>query len=212
MPITVVIADDHPVVLQGLSRFIDDGVRFSVVAAVSNGKEAIAAIESLAPDLAVLDMRMPVMSALEVLRSLDGQATRPRVVLLTAGGSDAELYDCIAAGAAGVVLKEAAAGELLACLHEVASGGSWLPSDTVKPTLVREERRRSEWQRLSAQLTARELELIPLVLDNKSNKQIASALGLSEGTVKVHLNNVFRKLSVFSRAELVELAHDQAAG
>jgi len=212
MPISVVIADDHPVVLQGLSRFIDDGAKFLVVAAVSNGEEAVAAIDSLRPDLAVLDLRMPVMSALEVLRRLHGRASAPRIVLLTAGGSDAELYDCISAGAAGVVLKEAAAGELLACLSEVAAGGSWLPSDTVRPTLAREEQRRAEWQRLSAQLTNRELQLIPLVLDSRSNKQIAGALGLSEGTVKVHLNSVFRKLQVYSRAELAELARGLIAG
>lgn len=212
MPISVVIADDHPVVLQGLTRFIDEGAQFSVIAAVSNGEMALAAIDSLMPALAVLDLRMPVMSALEVLRRLQGRAAGPRVVLLTAGGSDAELFDCISAGAAGVVLKEAAASELLACLSEVAAGGTWLPSDTVRTTLVREQQRRADWQRLSAHLTNRELQLIPLVLSNRSNKQIADALGLSEGTVKVHLNSVFRKLQVYSRAELVERARGLIAG
>lgn len=85
-------------------------------------------------------------------------------------------------------------------------------SDTVRPTLAREEQRRAEWQRLSAQLTNRELQLTPLVLDSMSNKQIAGALGLSEGTVKVHLNSVFRKLQVYSRAERAELARGLIAG
>jgi len=130
-------------------------------------------------------------------------------VLLTAGGTDAELYDCIAAGAVAVMMKEAAVDELLACLSEVAAGRSWRPSDTVTSALARAERRRSGWQSLSAHLPARERELIPLVLDNKSNKQIAIDLGISEGTVKIHLNSVFRKLGVFSRPELVQLARDQ---
>ena len=209
MPATVVIADDHPVVLAGLAGLISADPEFSVVARAENGGAALSAIREIQPDLAILDLNMPVMTGREVLDTIVREALPTRVVLLTAAASDADLYDTISNGAAGVVVKDTGIETLLTCLRTVAAGGQWLPEATVGPAMNREAARREEWRELSRELTARELEIIRLVIDGATTKEISFRMNITLGTAKVHLNNIFRKTKVSSRQELLRLASGQ---
>lgn len=209
MPTTIAIADDHPVVLQGLTSLIAADPDFKVVASGKDGVEALAAIRETRPDLAVLDLNMPGLSGRHVLAAIVGERLPTRVVMLTAAVSDAELYDTIAAGAAGVVVKDTGIDTLLACLKTVAAGGQWLPEEVVGPAMGREGARRDEWRELSARLTARELEIVRLVLAGATTKEISFRIQITNGTAKVHMSNIFRKLGVSSRGELLRLASGQ---
>src|SRR5262245_54055441 len=133
MPTTIAIADDHPVVLQGLASLIEADPDFAVVARSGDGLSALAAIREHRPDLAILDLNMPGLSGRQVLAAIGGENLPTRVVLLTAAATDAEIYDTIDAGAAGVVIKDTGIDTLLTCLRTVAAGGQWLPEEVVGP-------------------------------------------------------------------------------
>jgi two-component system nitrate/nitrite response regulator NarL len=152
---------------------------------------------------------MPGRSGLEVLREMQRRDLQTRAVVLAATASDAEIYDLLAAGAAGLVFKEAADESLLDCLRAVAAGGRCLPVERTEQAASREAARRHKWRKLSPQLTGREFEIVRLVLAGAPNKTLAFRLQVSEGTAKVHLHNIFRKLDVRSRSELVEFAGGQ---
>lgn len=209
MPTTVAIADDHPIVLRGLRALIEGDPDFRVVATAPHGGLALEAIRSTTPDVAVLDLNMPLRSGLDVLRELKRLALSTRAVVLAAVATDAEIYDILDAGAAGLVFKDAATESLLECLRTVASGGQWLPVERTATAGAREATRRGRWRRLSPRLTNREAEIVRLVLSGATNKSLAFRLQVSEGTIKVHLHNIFRKLEVGSRSELIGLAGGQ---
>jgi two-component system, NarL family, nitrate/nitrite response regulator NarL len=209
MSTSIVIADDHPVVLHGLASLIEADPEFSVVGRCVDGIAALAAIREMRPNLAVLDLNMPGMTGREVLAAIVREELGARVVLLTAAATDAELYDTIDAGAAGVVVKDSGIETLLTCLRTIAAGGVWLPDDVVGPAMDRETARRDEWRELSAELTARELEIVRLVLQGSTTKEISFRINITIGTTKVHMSNIFRKLKVSSRGELYRLASGQ---
>lgn len=211
VPHTIVIADDHPVVLGGLKSLIDADARFSVMGSAANGILALEAIRRFRPDIAVLDLHMPGLTGIEVLAAMQQDGLPTRGVLLAAAASDAELYDAVAARAVGMILKEAAPETLMDCLRKVADGGLWMPFELLDAAIARETARRNKWERLSPLLTAREAEIVQLLAAGSSNKDIAFRLHVSDGTAKVHLNNVFHKLQVSSRAELLRLASGQVA-
>ena len=209
MSTSIVIADDHPVVLHGLASLIEADPEFSVVGRCADGIAALAAIREMRPNLAVLDLNMPGMTGREVLAAIVREELGARVLLLTAAATDAELYDTIDAGAAGVVVKDSGIETLLTCLRTIAAGGVWLPDDVVGPAMDRETARRDEWRELSAELTARELEIVRLVLQGSTTKEISFRMNITIGTTKVHMSNIFRKLKVSSRGELFRLASGQ---
>lgn len=212
MTVTVAIADDHPVVLAGLLGLIQMDPHFEVVLRSGSGEEVLEGIRRLRPDIAVLDFNMPDLSGLQVLGAIRQEALRTQVILLTAVASDGQLLDMMEAGAAAILLKEAAADELLDCLRGVADSGICAPSEVIGAALDRERERRVAWQRLAATLTPREREIIDLAVAGGANKQIAYRLGISEGTTKLHLNSIFRKLKVASRSELLALVMGQDNG
>jgi two-component system nitrate/nitrite response regulator NarL len=209
MPTTIAIADDHPVVLHGLASLIAADPEFLVVARSEDGIAALAAIREKQPNLAVLDLNMPGLTGREVLAAIMREDLPTRVVLLTAAASDAELYDTIDAGAAGVVVKDTGIETLLVCLRTIAAGGIWLPDDVVGPAMDRETTRRDEWRALSASLTARELEIVRLVVAGATTKEISFRTQITLGTAKVHMSNIFRKMNISSRGELCRLAAGQ---
>lgn len=198
----VVLADDHPVVLAGIEGLLAASAIFEVAATCSNGRDALERIRDLTPDLAVLDLSMPFLTGLEVLEALRSDNISTRIVVLTASPADEEIARAVAAGAAGFMLKQAAADELVACLERVADGGIWLPPALIEPALKRNTQRELESAALDVSLTSRERELAILVAEGLSNKEIARKVGITEGTVKIHLHNVFQKLRVNNRAAL----------
>ena len=203
---SIVLADDHPIVLSGLTSLIRSDPRYDLLAACSDGSAALQAIRDLQPDLAVLDISMPGLNGLEVLQRLQAEETTSRVVFLTASARDEDIATAVSRGAWGLLLKEVAADQLLECLESVAGGSRWLPADMIDGALTREATRKAEAARVTRALTPRERELVGLAMEGLSNKEIARRIGVTEGTVKIHLHNVYQKLGVTNRTAMTALA------
>jgi len=201
--ISIVVADDHLLVLSGIRRLIEADPKFLVVAKCFDGEQALAAIRSCLPDIAVVDLKMPKFDGLSVLRAVAAEGLSTKVMLMAAIMTDSEVDAAVENGVYGIVLKEWAAESLLNGLHSVAAGNPWLPDDLVKEAIIREKERRKFADDVSARLTRRERQIALLVADGLSSKQIAYDLELSEGTVKLHLHSVFRKLGAAKRSDVV---------
>jgi DNA-binding NarL/FixJ family response regulator len=206
-PLTVLLADDHPTFLRGLRGLIADYPEFVIVDAVSDGEAALEIIRETKPAIAVLDIAMPKMSGIDVLNALASRNSATRVVLLTASLSDEHLFQAVAANAYGVVLKSSGDKDLIGSLRRVGSGEKVIPNDLLEAAVVRAARRKSRARFFEHLLTAREAEISNLTIRGMSNKAIARELGVAEGTVKLHLYNIFQKLGVSNRTELAALAH-----
>lgn len=204
--IRVVLADDHPLFLDGLDQLLNLAGDFEVVARCSNGLEAIGAVESLDPDLLVLDLRMPDMDGLAVVRELRRRELKVRVVILTAILAEHDLLEAIRLGVSGAVLKEMAPRLLLQCLRKVHAGGHWVENRAVHAALEGALRREAGAREAATQLTAREIDLVRMVANGLRNKEIGSRLNITEGTVKTHLHNIYKKLQVETRVAVRQYA------
>jgi DNA-binding NarL/FixJ family response regulator len=196
-PIRVLIADDHPVVRQGLRTYLELQPGIEVAGEAGGGIDAAAQAERLAPDVVLLDMVMPEGDGLEALRLIRSGPGTPRVVVLTSFPADNRVVEAMRAGAAGYLLKDAQPAELLAAIRSAHSGGSPLHPDAAA-RLVGELRRPPD---AAAELTAREREVLELLARGLPNKTIALRLSLSEKTVKAHVSAVLRKLGVTDRTQ-----------
>ena len=201
---SVVLADDHPVLLSGLQGLLRP--QFQTLRACTNGNDALDSLRELEPDLAVLDIRMPGLTGIEVLEIAETEGLRTKIVLLTAAAADTHIAAAVARGAWGLMLKDAAAEHLINCLWRVVRGERHMPPELVSPALAREADRRLASEQLEGLLTSREREIAILVAHGLSNKHIARNLSISEGTVKIHLHNAYQKLGVSNRTSLATLA------
>jgi DNA-binding NarL/FixJ family response regulator len=208
---TVALADDHPLVLRGLAQLIATRPQFEIVATATDGNAAIDDIRRHAPDVAVLDVNMPKLSGLDVLRAAVAERLATRIVFLTASLTDERMLQAVTLGIYGIVLMDSAPVSLLDCLDQVVAGGRWLAADLVQSALMRETARRRTGRGPIEALTTREAEVMRLVTSGLSNKQVARQLALSEGTVKIHLHNVYRKLNLGSRTALTAYALGRTA-
>jgi two-component system, NarL family, nitrate/nitrite response regulator NarL len=168
----------------------------------SEGLGAARAIREFRPDVAVLDVSMPGMSGIDILSTIAVHRYETKVILLTAGVSDKQLLTAIAQRACGLILKEAAADNIVKCVRDVAAGQKWIPTNIVEAALEREESRHD----LVEKLTLRERQITLLIAEGLSNKEIGRQLNLTEGTVKIHLHNIYSKLEVANRTALTALA------
>jgi DNA-binding NarL/FixJ family response regulator len=200
MPIDLVIADDHPIVLDGLDQLFRLEPDLRVVARCRGGDEALRAVRAHRPQVLVLDVRMPGMGGLEVLAALAEERSPTRVVLLAAALDDRQLATAVRLGACGIVLKEMAPQLLLEAVREVAAGGQWLERGTLGRALRAVLGRQATDP--PAALTPRELEIVRMAASGLRNRGIAQRLCISEGTVKIHLHNIYEKLGVGGRVEL----------
>jgi two-component system, NarL family, nitrate/nitrite response regulator NarL len=205
----VILADDHPLVLSGLQALVNTTHEFQIVATCSTGAEASETIRTLEPDLAVLDVRMPDLTGVDILELIDKEGLGTRAILLSGSITDEEITRGVNAGAWGIVLKFAAVEELLECLHEVAAGRRFLPRDVVDAAFDREAARRGDKEEYSRILTSREQQIAALVAQGLSNKLIAVKTRISEGTVKIHLHNIYQKLGVSNRTSLAMRAQQE---
>jgi two-component system, NarL family, nitrate/nitrite response regulator NarL len=201
--VRIVIADDHPIFRDGLRRLIEAEPDLSVVGQAIDAVEAIAQAESLRPDVLLLDVAMPDVSGLEALQAIAERPDGPRVILLTAAIDKPDIVRALQLGARGVVLKESATALLFKAIRIVMDGGYWVGRESVSDLLIalRNLGPQPEPPR-RAGLTARELQIVGLILAAAGNKKIADTLNISEKTVKHHLTNIFEKLGVSNRLEL----------
>ena len=204
--ISIVVADDHPVVLHGVAGVLRIQADMTILAACTDGASAVNGIQQFAPDVAVLDIAMPSVSGLDVLSSVTASGLDTKVIFLTALATDDQILTAIANGAKGIVLKDAAFESLVACVREVAAGRQWFPVDLVETALRRDTQHRAESRRFVQRLTEREQEIVLLVAEGLSNKEIARRINLTEGTIKIHLHNIYDKLEVPNRTALTALA------
>ena len=194
---SVLLVDDHALLRTGVANIINQEADLEVVAEAGNGVEALEAYDRLKPDVTLLDLRMPVMEGVEVVRRLRERDPRARVIVLTTYDTDDDISRALKAGAKAYVLKDISADGLIACIHDVLAGKTYLaPAAAAK--LAEGVTR--------IQLTPRELTALRLMADGKANKEIANELGISERTVKTHLGHLFEKLGVTSRTEAVKIA------
>ena len=200
--VTVLVADDHPFILEGVSTLLSRVPDFDVIAQHLDGCSALDGIRQKSPHIAVLDILMPKLDGIAILRSVEAERLMTRVVLLTGSLTDENIAAAVSHGAWGIVLKDTAAEDLCRCLKKVANGERSLPPELVQPALAREADRREEARSLNNVLTRRERDIARLVADGLSNRAIAQRIGVSEGTVKVHLYNIYPKLRVSNRISL----------
>ena len=202
MPISLVLADDHPLLLNGLENLFRLEKDIQVLARCGDGVEALRAVREHRPDILILDIRMPRMDGLAVLRALKMEKLRTRVVLLTVALDEDEVLEAIRLGVRGVVLKEMAPQLIVQCVRKVHAGGEWLERSSVGRALEMMLRREAGALQIAGLLTPREIEIVRLVASGQRNKEIAGKLTMSEGTVKLHLHNIYQKLHVDGRVAL----------
>ena len=206
MPIRVVLVDDHQIVLHGLQQLFSRQPDFEVLHCCSDGASAIEAVLESHPDVLVLDLRMPNQSGLDVLRALAARRAECRTVLLTAAVRDEEVMEAVKLGAMGLVLKESQPEVLIDCVRKVARGEQWIERETVTRAFRSYVARQSSARDMP---TPREIEIVRMVSQGLRNKAIGERLSISEGTVKVHLHNIYEKLGVDGRLELVLIAQQR---
>ena len=197
--IDVIIADDHPIVLAGLTQLIRQEAGMRVVATCVNGLEALEATRAQRPHILLLDLKMPALDGLRVLRALAAERIVVGTIILTAEADESEVSAVRTAGASGIVLKELSPHHVTDSIRRVHSGAAWVEflGRSGKNTAVQPD------DDESLGLTPRELELATLVTSGLRNRDVAIRLGISEGTAKLHLYNVYKKLDVANRVELV---------
>jgi DNA-binding NarL/FixJ family response regulator len=200
----VAVADDHPVVRDGLVAMLETQPDFEVVGEAGNGPDALALVASTRPEVLLLDLEMPHLDGVGVLRQLRSDGAGTRVIVFTVYDTDERIIAAVEAGAAGYLLKGAPRGEVFAAVRTVAAGGSLL-APTAAAAVLRRVRGEATPSATPA-LTPRERSVLQHLARGLGNKQIAAQLGIAERTVKFHVSSVFTKLGAGNRAEAVARA------
>jgi DNA-binding NarL/FixJ family response regulator len=209
MSIRLILVDDHPIILQGLQRLFEREPQFEVVRSCSGGQEALDAVRSDPPDVLVLDLKMQDLHGLDVLRTLKAEHRDCRTVILTAAMRDDEVAEALDLGVAGIVLKESPPAALVDCVRAVHQGKRSIDRDTLDRASPGAPRPPHASVTGNTVLTPREVEIVRLVAQGLRNKELAHRLSITEGTVKIHLHNIYDKLGVDGRLELVLCAQQR---
>ena len=195
--ISLIVADDHPVVRDGLTRLINDEADMEVVGEAANGEEAIGLFERLRPDITLLDLKMPTIDGVTATKLIRQAVPTAKVIVLTSYSGDVQASRALEAGASGFLLKGSLRNDLIAAIRAVAAGRTWVPA------AVAEEIK----QHVDAdRLTNRELDVLRKIAEGLSNKRVAAELGLSEETVKSYVKNLIAKLQANDRTHAVTIA------
>ncbi|MFQ5854472.1 MAG: response regulator [Anaerolineae bacterium] len=203
--IRLIIADDHVVVREGLVALLEDEPDLTVVGQAGTGREAVALAHQHRPDIALLDIAMPDMTGLEATRQIAAELPGVTTLILTMHEEEAFFFEALRAGAAGYVLKGAGSEELLSAIRAVQAGGVYLPPE-LAGGLVRDYLEHQPQPPLDDPLTLREREVLALIAQGLTNRDIAERLTLSINTVKTHRLHIYRKLDLHDRAGLVDYA------
>jgi two-component system NarL family response regulator len=196
--IRVILADDHPVVRNGLAAMVDQQADMEVVAEANDGDEAIALYEQLHPDVMVLDLRMPKRDGATVVQHVIAADPKARLLIMTTYDGDEDIFRCLSQGAKGYLLKDAPRQEILSAIRAVSEDRPYTSSSIAAKALQRMAK---------PSLTQRELDVLQQVALGRSNKDIARRLNITEGTAKTHVKSILTKLDAISRTEAVAVAH-----
>lgn len=209
--IRVALVDDQAIIRAGLARILSPADGFEVVAECGDGRQAVETLPALHPDVVLMDIRMPVLDGIAATAQLRGTQDPLQVLVLTTFGEDEVLWGAIEAGAAGFVLKDSSAEDLIAAARAVAGGGAWFDSAVAPRVLDRYRRVVAPAARDAARLdllTEREHDVLRLMARGATNAEIASTLYVAEATVKTHVGSIFAKLGVRDRAAAIVFAYD----
>jgi DNA-binding NarL/FixJ family response regulator len=196
-PIRILIADDHPAMREGLAALLEQQPDFEVVALAQDGEKAIALYRQHQPDVLLLDLAMPCKSGAEVVMAVRSEFLHARIIILTTYDGDEDIYRALRAGACGYLLKDVPSQELFEGIRKVHAGQKYLMSQVALKLTERLQ---------GSELTERELEVLALMVQGKSNSEISGALQVVEGTTKFHVRNILQKLGVSDRTQAVVLA------
>lgn len=193
----ILVADDHFIVRSGLVAMIDSEPDMKVVAQATDGAQAVEAFSRHRPDVALIDLRMPVVVGNQVIEMIRAEFPEAPILVLTAYNGDEDIHKALASGARGYLLKSSTGDDLIPAIRAVAAGGQWVPRDVASRLAVRRD---------GDSLTHREIEVLHEIARGRANKEIAAHLAISENTVKDHLKNILAKLRVAARTEAVTVA------
>ena len=197
VPITVLIADDHSLVREGIAAVINRQQDMQVIAEASNGHEAVERFLATLPDIGLLDLRMPMADGIDAIRTIRREVPGARLVVLTSYETEEDIYRALRAGAQGYLFKCCTKVELLECIRAVCCGRSWIPPDVGAKLAKRV---------VAPDLTRRETDVLGALSIGRSNKEIGTLFDISEATVKVHMTHILEKLHVSSRTEAINVA------
>jgi two-component system, NarL family, response regulator len=197
-PITVVVADDHPVILEGLVRILNSQKDIRVVASAADGEEVSKLYYQFFPDVLILDLRLPKKDGLQVLNELGtSDNSKPRVIIMTTFDCEEAIFKTVRAGAKGYLVKVADPQEIREAVRRVAKGETFFPS-AIGLKLAKSI--------ASPRLSKREMDVLEILARGKGNREIGRTLDISEGTIKFHVKSILRKLDVIGRAEAIAVA------
>jgi len=196
--IRVILADDHPVVRDGLAAIVNQQADMEVVGEAGDGEEALALFHALKPDVMVLDLRMPKRDGVGVMQHLIQSEPEARVLIMTTYDGDEDIFRSLSHGARGYILKDAPRQEILTAIRAINEDRTYTSSTVASKALMRMGK---------PSLTQREIEVLQLVAEGRSNKDIARRLDITEGTAKTHVKGILTKLDAISRTEAVAVAH-----
>jgi DNA-binding NarL/FixJ family response regulator len=204
-PIRLIIADDHTVVRDGIAALLEDEPDLKVIGRASSGQEALALIRACQPDIALLDITMGDMTGLEAARQITAISLTVNIIILTMHQEEAFFFEALRSGAAGYVLKGSPTAELMLAIRAVYDGGVFLPPQLARG-LVQDYVAHSPQPAFDDSLTSREREILALIAQGLSNRDIARRLTLSMNTIKTHRLHIYQKLNLSDRASLVNYA------
>lgn len=197
MTIRVLIADDHPMLREGLSSVLALESDVEVVGEAGDGEEAVDAFRRLKPDVTLMDLQMPKCDGVQAIKAIREEAPDARIIVLTTYGGDAQALRALRAGASGYLLKSSVRRELVDTIRAIHAGQRYLHPEVAQQIAI---------NAIGDALSAREVEILQLLANGQANKEISRSLSLSEATVKAHLRSIFEKLDVQDRTQAVAVA------
>ena len=202
MAYTLVAADQHPLTLLGLTQLLNTTPDLELLATCATAEEALNEAWKHKPDILLIDINLPDRSGLELINELKNSSLDVKIVILTNTMDEEQTIDALRYGVKGVVLKNMPAHLLVQCLQKVGAGGLWMEKESIGQAFEKMLQREAGMRRLTTILTAREIEVMKQVAGGLSNQEIAEKLIVQEGTIKIHIHNIYRKLGIKNRVDL----------
>lgn len=209
MSIGIVLADGHPIVLEGLRTLIADESDMDILASCSTGTEALEALRNKRPDVLLTSLNLPDVGGLDLLRALRADDLGTRCVFFVGSIEDEDAVEAMRLRVEGILLKEMPTRLVLQCIRKVHDGGRWLETQSMARVVDRLQAQETSRGEFLDRLSPREQEVTRLVMAGLNNKDIAATLSLSVGTIKIHLHNIYEKLGLRSRLQLAAYAREK---